>query len=141
MNVAALSAKNVVRSNYHPQVQISWLTTVGAGLSLPGHANPCSILYAGGDSHFDRIGMQRHTVSLTGWTGATAKGSAAVAGGAWHGLLQGHAFGDTGEHLGQRQLYLRFKILALHGKSATIAGSPSTFEQILEDVGKAFSAE
>ncbi len=64
-----------------------------------------------------------------------------MAGGAGYWLLQGHALRHAGEHLGQRQLHLRFKILALHGKSTTIAGSPSPFEQILEDVGKAFSAE
>ena len=35
----------------------------------------------------------------------------------------------------------RFKILALHGKSTTIAGSPSSSEEVFKDVGKAFSAE
>ena len=64
-----------------------------------------------------------------------------MAGGAGHGLLQGHALRHAGEHLGQRQLHFRFEILALHGKSTTTAGSPSSLEQILEDVGKAFSAE
>jgi len=57
MNVAPLSAKDVVRSDHHAQVQIAGLAAVGAGLSLAGHTNPRSILYPGGDSYFDRIGM------------------------------------------------------------------------------------
>lgn len=72
---------------------------------------------------------------------ASAKGSAPVAGGTGHWFLQGHALRHTGEHLGQRQLHLRFKILTLHGKPATVAGSPLPLEQVLEDIGKAFSSE
>ena len=45
--------------------------------------------------------------------------------------MQGHALRHTGEHLGQRQLHFRFKILALHGKATNIAGSPSPFDRIL----------
>ena len=141
MNVAPLSAKHVVRSDHHAQVQVAGLAAVSAGLSLAGHANPRPILHPGGDSYFDRIGLQRRTVPLTGWTGSSTKGSAPVAGRAGHGLLQGQALRHAGEHLGQRQLHLRFKILALHGKSTTTAGSPSSLEQILKDVGKAFSTE
>jgi hypothetical protein len=55
-----------------------------------------------------------------------------------HRLLQRHALRHTSEYLGKRQLDLRFKILALYGKSTAVAGSPSSFEQILEDVGKTF---
>ena len=126
MNVAPLSAKDFVRSDRHAQVQVAWFAAIGAGLSLAGHANPTPILHPGGDSHFDRIGLQRRTVSLTGWTGSSAEGSAAVAGGTGHGLLQGHAFRDAGQHLGQRQLHFRLEVLALYGKSTTIAGSPSS---------------
>src|SRR5688572_18618529 len=57
MNVAPLSAKDVVRSDRHAQIQITGLATVGAGLSLAGHANPRSILNPGRDSYFDRIGL------------------------------------------------------------------------------------
>jgi hypothetical protein len=141
MNVAPLSAKNVVRSDHHTQVQVAGLAAVGTGLSLAGHANPRSILYPGGDAYFDRIGMQRGAVPLTDWTGSSTKDSAPVAGGAGDRLLQGHALRHAGEHLGQRQLHFRFKILALRRKSTTGAGSPSPLEQIFEDVGKGFPAE
>ena len=89
----------------------------------------------------DLVLLIRRTVPLTDWAGSSTKDSAPVAGGAGYWLLQSHALRHAGEHLGQSQLHLRFKILALHGKSTTIAGSPSSFEQILEDVGKAFSSE
>src|SRR6185295_9078910 len=141
MNVAPLSAKDVVRSDHHTQIQIAGLAAVGTGLSLARYANPRSILHPGGDSYFDRIGTQRGAVPLTDWTGASTEDSAPVAGGAGDGLLQSHALRHAGEHFCQRQLYFRFKILALRRKSTTGTGSPSPLEQIFEDVGKGFPAE
>lgn len=87
MNIAPLSAKHIVRSDCHTQVQIAWLAAVGTGLSLPGNANPRPILDSCGDSDFDCVGVQRGTLPLAGWTGTSAKGSAPVTGRAGPGLL------------------------------------------------------
>ena len=134
MNVAPLSAKDAVRSDRDTQVQVAGLAAVGAGLPLACHAYPRPILDSGGDSDFDRIGLQGSTLSLAGWTGVSTKGSASVADGARHRRLQRHALRHAGEHLGERKVDLRLKILTLHGKSTAVAGVPSSFEQILEDV-------
>ena len=138
MNVAPLSAKDIVRSDGDAQVQVAGLPAVGARLSLAGHAYSRPILDPGGDSDFDRIGTQRGALPLAGWTRPSTKNSAPVADGARHWLLQRDTLGHTGAHLGERQVYFGFKILAWYGKSTAVAGSPSSFEQILEDIGKTF---